>query len=111
MATLEATGNCFEHHARMLLDYEVIGFTLVHGEISGQMTLKGIRIGHGWLEKEGIVYDFSNGKSIRLPIEVYYKLGSIIDEPGKLHKYTRTEMCSMLIKHENWGCWELTCEL
>lgn len=103
------TGNCFQVHGEMVLSRKVEDKVLVHGEVSGQQHLEGIRFGHCWLEDDHNVYDFSNEREIIMPKFVYYSLGNIVDEEGKLFKYTSEEARMMMLKHEHYGWWELTC--
>jgi len=113
---LKPTGNCFEIHGKFmqdaLFDKTKEGFTLVHAEVSGQQHLKGLRFGHAWLEKDGLVFDYTNSKIIEnVPKELYYILGAVIEAPGKYARYTEREINKMVCKYEHWGPWELDCEL
>ena len=84
---------------------------LVHGEVSGQGPLEGVRFGHAWIEIGDEVIDKANGKNIRMPKDVYYAVGNIKDKPGKLFKYTWSEARRKMLEHEHYGPWDLETEL
>ena len=104
-----------------MMDNCMIGkcnYILVHGEVTGQGPLEGVKYGHCWIEDGDIVIDVSNGRNIRMPKEVYYLLGRIGSpetarfgiEAGNLHKYTWEEAREKILQHEHWGPWDLETE-
>ncbi len=104
-------GNCFEKHGKMVLEYKAKELLLVHGEVSGQQHFEGIRFTHCWLENDTHVYDYSNNRELVFPKEVYYLLGRILNDEGKLAKYTNKEAREFMIDKGTFGPWELTCKL
>jgi len=91
---------------------------LVHGEVSGQGSLEGVRYGHAWVEDGDTVIDQSNGRDLRVPKVFYYTLGQIssetFDDEGyspmggqNVHKYTWEEAREKIIESEHWGPWDL----
>lgn len=108
-------GDCFEVHARMVLDQwfkdRERPILLVHGVCIGRGPIEGIEYSHCWLEENGMVYDFSNGKNIVIPKFRYYELGQIKEGEGVLHRYTLKEAREMMSIIETYGPWELDCEL
>jgi hypothetical protein len=99
-------GDCYVVHAEAVIG-DRQDFTLVHGMVSGQMELEGLRYGHCWLEKHGWVFDFSNDSFFVMPVKTYYRVGEIKNEPGQLHKYSSEEADEMMSIHETYGPWEL----
>jgi hypothetical protein len=98
----EAAGNYIVAHA--LFPGKEKGLVLVHGEVTGQGPLEGVKYGHAWVEKGGLVIDTSNGRSLRMPKAAYYALGRIGDN---LHRYTPEQMRREILRHEHWGPWDL----
>lgn len=105
--TEAATGDCYQAAGRFLMDQAMAGksagYKLIHGEVTGQAHLEGIKYGHAWIEKGNTVYDYSNGRDIEMPKEVYYALGKI--KKSKNTEYTSDEMMSKLAKAHHWGPW------
>lgn len=102
-------GDCYETNGRYFMDHGLFGgegMRLVHGEITGQGSLKGVNYGHAWVEDGNTVIDVSNGKSVRMPKALYYALGNI-EHNDNFHKYTASEFRKKLLKHEHWGPWDL----
>ncbi|GAG99888.1 unnamed protein product, partial [marine sediment metagenome] len=58
-------GDCFEAAGRYVMDNALMGnnqnLLLVHGEVTGQGQLKGIKYGHAWIEKGNEIIDVSKG--------------------------------------------------
>lgn len=78
---------------------------LVHGIVTGQGQLNGVKYDHAWVEdiSKKLVYDYSNGRQIVLPSDVYYRLGKITNTK----KYTFNQMLDMSIKYRTYGPWDL----
>lgn len=106
MGTKEHDGDCFEVHARFILNRELDRdfekWTLVHGMVEGRGEATGYRFAHCWIERDGMVLDVSNNGLVRTTIENYYELGNI----SNVHKYNSHEVLSKVLEHEHWGCWD-----
>lgn len=80
---------------------------LVHGWPTGQGDIAGIKYGHAWVEIDTsvavLVIDNSNGRSVAMPKEDYYRIGNI-DESEATY-YTFEEMAKLLLKSEHYGPW------
>lgn len=103
---ISADGDCFEVSAKHIL-YANPDDILVHGMVSGQGNVKGVRYRHAWCEdfSGGMVIDKSNGRDISMPKDVYYALGNI--NPKEVIKYNFEEVRINILDHEHWGPWEL----
>jgi len=99
-------GDCYEVSGKMLMNYYTKntsdGWKLVHGTVVGQGKIEGVKYGHSWLEKGDLVFDYSNGRSVVIRKEEYYKLGQVTNT----HKYTAEQMNKKLVETGNWGPWE-----
>lgn len=106
---LRAEGDCYEANGKYIL-FERPGdpsIVLVHGEVTGQGgSVAGFNYGHAWIEEGGTVLDFSNGRSVRMPKALYYKLGNIT-ENNNLHRYTYHEAAEKAVTTGIWGPWDL----
>lgn len=110
MRILEAKGlgDCYEATGRFMLDNpESTDYYLVHGMATGQegSPIEGLKFGHSWLEKDGMVRDIANGKNFELPKQIYYLLGKI--DENEVYRYTKKEVMEWIMKAEHWGPWEL----
>ena len=108
---MNGNGNCYEIHAKYMLDENMSNtvkhdnMKLVHGEVTGQGPIKGIRHGHCWIEIDGVtVYDKANGRTVCITKELYYGIGNIKEEEVK--RYTYTEVCEKLLKTKHFGPWD-----
>ena len=102
-------GNCYEAAGKFLMDQSLFGekgMTLVHGEVAGQGPLEGINFGHAWVEHNGMVIDKSNGRDIKIPVQVYYALGQI-DRIDNTHRYTWGQANKKIASTGHWGPWDL----
>lgn len=77
---------------------------LVHGLVSGQGKLEGIKYNHAWVEDDHIVYDYSNNRNIQLPKSLYYRIGEI--QKGEVYKYNFDEVNKNSLKYKTYGPWE-----
>ena len=77
---------------------------LVHGLVSGQGKLEGIKYNHAWVEDDHIVYDYSNNRNIQLPKSLYYRIGDI--QKGEVYKYNFEEVNKNSLKYKTYGPWE-----
>jgi hypothetical protein len=83
---------------------------LVHAQVIGQGEIEGIKYGHAWIEDDLFVYDFSNGRKIVFPKELYYILGGVEKRKPKYFKYTFEEAQKLMVKTGHYGSWELITE-
>jgi hypothetical protein len=108
----DATGDCFEAAGRYMMEHAIFPggkphLVLVHGEVTGQGPIEGLKYGHAWIEDGGTVIDVSMGRNIRMPKREYYSIGRI----GKnVHRYTAEQFRKKVLKHEHWGPWDLKTE-
>lgn len=109
--TYEATGNCFEAAARVIVDRCLLPpkgrrekLVLVHGFVMGEGPLEGIRHWHAWLETPDgrTVLDVTNGRNWVAHAKAYYAQGQI----EKTFRYQPEEVRQLLLRHEHWGPWE-----
>lgn len=120
MNTMKRTnaGDCYEVAGRFALDRATgigeksfIGTPyLVHGEVSGQGELTGVRYGHAWVEDDFFVYDFSNKRELIFPKVLYYSIGNIVEEKPKYYRYTFDEANAFMTKTRQFGPWQLKTE-
>lgn len=102
-------GDCFDSAFDFMTnnmrskDYE--NLKLVHNFVSGQGSLSGYRYTHAWVEDDNYVYDYSNGKTNRIPKILYYGIGNIYEEDGKY--YGKDEVIEMMLKYQTKGPWEI----
>ena len=102
-------GDCYEAAGKLLMDSNLMGFStndnciLVHADITPRMgPLSGITHGHAWVEKGDIVLDYSNGRNLELPRDLYYGVG----DPKNIKKYNYKEMARKITDNGHWGPWE-----
>lgn len=77
---------------------------LVHGIVTGQKQIEGVRYGHAWVEFEEdgmeFVYDTTNEKVF--PRVLYYAVGQITDTKS----YSLEEAYRECLKHRHYGPWD-----
>ena len=79
-------GDCYQANAKELMyDSKFKNAVLIHGIALLSSDKK--PFGHCWIEKGNTVYDFSNGKNLKVSKKVYYALGHIPVDGYKNHKY------------------------
>jgi hypothetical protein len=102
-------GDCYEAAGKYMMDHGIgqKGLVLVHGEVTGQGPIEGLKFGHSWLEKDGMVIDKANGRDLHLPMELYYHIGKIGDN---VHKYDYKQFIEKVMKAKTWGPWDLKTE-
>jgi hypothetical protein len=83
---------------------------VVHAEVSGQGAISGLRYGHAWVEDDMFIYDYSNGRKIIFPKELYYAIGNVIPKKPKYFKYTFDEARKKMLESGHYGSWELITE-
>jgi len=109
--TAGSVGDCYETNGRYFMDRALFpgkdkNLRLVHGEVTGQGPLEGVKYGHAWVEDGNTVIDVSNGKNVKIPKEVYYNLGQI-KKNNNMHVYKPEEFRRKVMQHEHWGPWDL----
>jgi hypothetical protein len=99
------TGNCFEAAGRYMMDHGAgTNLVLVHGEVTGQGPIEGVKFGHAWIEDGNNIIDVSNGRDIRQPKDLYYRIGRI---GNNLKKYNYKQFIDKIVKTKVWGPWDL----
>jgi hypothetical protein len=101
-------GDCYEVHGKYLMDQSMFGnksLVLVHGEVTGQGPIAGVKYGHGWIEDGDTVLDMSRGRNIRMPKDVYYALAHI--DPSNTFRYTMNDLRAKVNESGTWGPWDL----
>jgi hypothetical protein len=108
----QITGDCYEAAGQYMMEHSIFpgdekGLILVHGEVTGQGHIEGVKYGHAWVEDGGTVIDVSMGQNVRMPKAAYYRLGRI---GGNVYKYTGQQFRKKVLQHEHWGPWDLETE-
>jgi len=83
---------------------------VVHAQVTGQGAIAGLKYGHAWVEDDEYVYDYSNRRNIKIPKELYYKLGQVIIQQPIYFKYTFGETRKKMAESGHFGNWELKTE-
>lgn len=100
-------GDCYEAAGNyMMNEGPKTNAILVQGEVLGQGPLEGIRFGHSWIEKGGMVFEVANGKNMWVPMDLYYRIGDIT----RTKKYTYGQAMKWMLKTGHYGPWELKTE-
>ena len=99
--SIEATGTCYPDAYHYMRDHADKKLTLVHGLVSGQGHLEGIRYGHAWVLDGNKVIDPSIGRTF--PKSMYYKVGEITKKEST--EYTFMEMVQEVSKSGTYGPW------
>jgi hypothetical protein len=100
-------GDCYQAGGNLIMKF--FGkkeYKLVHGMVSGQGSLSGVRFGHCWVESKSTVLDHSNGRKLEIPKQVYYMIGSI--DPTECRYYTAEQAAKFMVKKKHWGPWEIS---
>ena len=112
----QAKGDCYETSGRIAIDGGIKGIEfvgkpyLVQAEVRGQGDLMGVRFGHSWIEDDEFVYDYSNGKELKIPKVFYYYLGDIQTIEPRYYRYTFAQAKKKMIETGHFGSWELETE-
>ncbi|WP_342632770.1 hypothetical protein [Marinobacter alkaliphilus] len=115
--TAQQLGDCFKVAAELALPVlgrqsrHLDGLTdiqLVHGIVSGQGKLSGLRFTHAWVEgldDNGVKYvvDASNGREVALPSDLYYLIGKI--SPSECVRFTPEQARRHLLDAGHYGPW------
>ena len=101
---MKGNGDCYEAAAKLLYAHRSCpGIALVHGTVTGQGPIAGIRYGHAWIEIGDVVLDPSNGRFVCARKSAYYAAGEIA---GPVARYTFAEAARELIETGHYGPWE-----
>ena len=103
-------GDCFEAAYKKLYDVfrDHPEAKLVHAIVTGQGDIKGVQHGHAWVEIGNTVLDFSNGRSIEMPKQIYYAIGNVDPSNSDEYKtYDFKEMADISMDQGTYGPWEL----
>jgi hypothetical protein len=103
-------GDCFEAAYKKL--YQVFRehpeAKLVHAIVTGQGPIKGVQHGHAWVEIGDTVLDYSNGRTIEMPKQIYYAVGNVDPSNSDEYKtYSFKEMADISMDQGTYGPWEL----
>lgn len=84
---------------------------LTHGTPIGQGAIEGVKFGHAWVEEPDAsienltwVVDKANGNDVRMPAELYYKIGQI--KKSEVHRYSFDEMAEKVSDIGTYGPWD-----
>lgn len=100
-------GECFSYAVKYAARE---GDVVVHGEVLYPQNLikimphlQGRRYAHGWVEKDGFVYDWQNTYlgSDSPTVETFYAER----DPIRIHRYPDNEALRIAIRTGNWGPW------
>jgi hypothetical protein len=83
---------------------------VIHAQVIGQGAIEGLKYGHAWVEDDIYVYDYSNGRELKIPKVVYYKLGQVIEQQPIYFKYTFGEAKRKMAETGHFGSWDLITE-
>ena len=83
---------------------------VIHAQVIGQGAIEGLKYGHAWVEDDVYVYDYSNGRELKIPKVVYYKLGQVIEQQPIYFKYTFGEAKRKMAETGHFGSWDLITE-
>jgi len=102
-------GDCYVAAGKLILygDSEVNSYGdlyLIHGMVDGQGPLKGVRYDHAWCEDDHLIYDFSNGRRLIFPKQLYYSIGNI--DHHENFRYSKEEARRFILDNGTWGPWE-----
>ncbi len=97
-------GDCYEAAAKLLYAHRSCsGIVLVHGTVTGQGPIAGIRYGHAWIEIGDVVLDPSNGRFVCARKSAYYAAGEI-REP--VARYDFEAAARQMLETRHYGPWE-----
>ena len=115
----KGTGDCYEMACQFAMEniftpkkIDYVGTPyLVQAEVQGQGAISHIRYGHAWIEDDENVYDFSNGRELIIPKDLYYIIGDVeTDNPKKYQKYTFEQARRKMLDTKHYGSWDLDVE-
>jgi hypothetical protein len=101
---MKGEGDCYEAAAKLLYAHRSCAdIVLVHGTVTGQGPIAGIRYGHAWIEIGDVVLDPSNGRFVCARKADYYAVGEI-NEP--VTRYAFEEAARQMLETRHYGPWE-----
>jgi hypothetical protein len=101
---MKGEGDCYEAAAKLLYAHRSCpGIVLVHGTVTGQGPIAGMRYGHAWIEIGDVVLDPSNRRFVCARKADYYALGDI-NEP--VTRYVFEEAARQMLETRHYGPWE-----
>ena len=96
-------GDCFQVAGKLILDRnDEDNWMLVHAKVDGQGKLTGQKINHAWVEINNFVLDFSNGHSLVIGKEKYYKIAN----PTHIKKYSIRQAKEEMLRTGKFGSWD-----
>ena len=110
MAKKAKGGDCYEANGKLALEFirgKYPKAVLVHGVALNSLDY--MPMGHAWVEVGGTVYDYSNGRNIKLSKNKYYHAGAIgelLKKGYKQHRYQGIEIAEIILKYGHWGPWK-----
>jgi hypothetical protein len=101
---MNGDGDCYEAAAKLLYAHRSCpGIVLVHGTVTGQGPIAGMRYGHAWIEIGDAVLDLSNGRFVCARRKTYYAAGEI-REP--VARYDFEAAARQMLETRHYGPWE-----
>ena len=101
---MTGAGDCYEAAAKLLYMHRSCpGIVLVHGTVTGQGPIAGIRYGHAWIEAGDVVLDPSNGRLVCARKSTYYAAGEI-REP--VARYDFEAAARQMLETRHYGPWK-----
>ena len=103
-------GDCYEAAGQLALEFirgKKPKAELVHGVALNSLDY--MPMGHAWVEDGSTVYDYSNGREIKMNKSKYYNLGAIdglLKKGYKQARYKGMEVATAVVKHKHWGPWK-----
>ena len=109
-------GDCFEVSGRMMMkipdEMEKAGMKCVHAFVYGEGKLKGRRFEHAFNKLGDVIFDNSNGKTVTMRKEAYFKQAGInLKEKGAYVEYDKEKTMVNMLKYKHWGPWDLNSSL
>ena len=96
-------GDCYQAAARFVIgNARCPGILLVHGEVTGQGPIAGLRYGHAWVEIGDAVIDPSNGRIVCARKDAYYGIGKIT---GGVVRYSPSQAHLLMLETLHYGPW------
>ena len=110
MADTPKKGDCYQSAGSLALEFIRGKFPkaeLVHGVALNSLDY--MPMGHAWVEVGGNVYDYSNGRKLKISKSKYYNSGAIKELMKKGYKQARykgMEVATSVLKYKHWGPWK-----
>ena len=109
MADKAKGGDCYQAAGSLALEFIRGKFPkaeLVHGVALNSLDYQ--PMGHAWVEVSGTVYDYSNGREIKISKNKYYHsgaIGELMKKGYKQFRYKGEEIALNILKQGHWGPW------